>query len=350
MRAPRPSGGCRRLFHVGGGIYYAVSDDRGERGPARYYTFSINITDGDLEADEPDRENQWEELLDPDGNPLPPGTFDLEGLVAHGQSVFVSSEGVAAEGIPPFVAVFGPDARMLERLGLPEGFAPAADGSSGVRNNAAFEGLAITPDGRYLFAATETALAPGRAPGDPPRRARPPASSATIAAPASFDAQFAYPVEPVHLPSSGGGLAVTGVVELLALDAGHLLALERSFVAGAEQQHSIKLFEVCLGDATDISAVVSLAGDEGATVQPVGKRLVADIADLVPRVDNLEGMTFGPDLPLRGAHLAAGQRQQLRPRASDNPGAGVRGERRRTAGAAADPAAASEVHGVARLA
>ena len=155
--ADPPIGGLSSLFHVGGGIYYTVSDDSGQRGPARYYTISVDLTDGSL--DQPDvTVNAWHRLLDQNGGPLEPGTYDLEGFVARGQNFFASSEGNASEGIPPFIAVFGPDAVMIERLGLPSGFAPATDGTTGVRSNMAFEGLAITADGKYLFTATESAL------------------------------------------------------------------------------------------------------------------------------------------------------------------------------------------------
>ena len=47
--------------------------------------------------------------------------------------------------------------------------------------------------------------------------------------------------------------------------------------------------------STDISGIESLAASE-AEVVPASKRLITDLADLVPRLDNVEGMTFGPPL------------------------------------------------------
>ncbi len=288
-----PIGGLSSLFHVGGGIYYAVSDDRGGYGPARYYTISIDLTDGSL--DQPDvTVNAWHRLLDQNGEPLEPGTYDLEGFVARGQNFFVSSEGGANEEIPPFIAVFGPDAAMIERLGLPPGFAPSADGTTGVRYNRAFEGLAITPDGKYLFTATESALRQDGPVATPAGGAR--VRILRFAREHGvFDAQYAYDLDPVHTAPPEDGLAVTGIVELLALSSEQLLVLERSFVAGADSSHSIKLFEACLGPATDVSQIPSLA--DADSVVPAQKRLIADLADLMPRTDNVEGMTFGPNLP-----------------------------------------------------
>lgn len=299
--APQPAvpgdpeiGGLSSISHIGGGVYYAISDDRGRRGPARYYVLSIDLVGGHLDSTGVSVTG-WHELFDAYGEALVPDTYDLEGLVALDDNLFISSEGDAAAGVEPFVAVFDPQRRMMEPLGLPFGFAPAADGSSGVRNNQAFEGLAITPDNRYLFAGTESALAQ-----DGPV-ATPEAGSMTRILrfdrdQGVFDAQFAYPVEAVHASAPrAGDLEVNGLSELLALSSEHLLVLERSFVAGAVPEHSLKLFDVCLAGATDISGIKSLAAPETQVV-PASKRFVADLADLVPRLDNIEGMTFGPPL------------------------------------------------------
>jgi len=286
-------GGLSSISHIGGGVYYAISDDPGRRGPARYYVLSIDLADGQLDAADA-TVTGWHELFDADGKAFLPDTYDLEGMVALDDNLFISSEGNAAAGIEPFVAVFGPQRRMMEPLGLPSGFAPAADGSSGVRDNLAFEGLAITPDNRYLFTGTESALAQDGPPATPEA-----GSTSRILRfdrdHGVFDAQFAYPVEAVHSSApQAGGLEANGLAELLALSGEHLLALERSFVAGVPQP-SIKLFDVCLAEATDISGIESLAVSETEVV-PASKRLVADLADLVPRLDNVEGMTFGPRL------------------------------------------------------
>ena len=125
-------GGLSSIFYLGGDVYYAISDDRGRRGPARYYVLRIDLADGQLDATDASVTG-WHELFDADGEALLPNTYDLEGMVALDDNLFISSEGNAAAGIEPFVAVFDPQRRMMEALGLPSGFAPAADGSSGVR-------------------------------------------------------------------------------------------------------------------------------------------------------------------------------------------------------------------------
>jgi len=287
-------GGLSSLFHVGGDVYYAVSDDRGAAGPARFYIVNIAFVEGEPGGINASI-NGWEELFDADGAPLVASTYDFEGLVALDHNLFISSEGDVTAGVEPFVAVFGPQRRMMETLGLPAGFVPNADRSVGVRNNLAFESLALTPDARYLFTATESALVQDGPISTP--------DAGTLGRilrfdrdHGVFDAQFAYPIDPVYARSPIGALETNGVAELLALSADHLLVLERAFVAGVVPQHSIKLFEVCLAGATDISGIESLAA-AGATFVPASKHFIADLADVVPLLDNVEGMAFGPILP-----------------------------------------------------
>jgi hypothetical protein len=92
-----------------------------------------------------------------------------------------------------------------------------------------------------------------------------------------------------------------GLVELLALDnRGTFLALEGSFSAGAPGTgNTIKLYEVRLNEASDISGIDSLDAININTVRPVEKRLVLnfDTLSLPTGLDNVEGMTLGPVLP-----------------------------------------------------
>jgi hypothetical protein len=83
-----------------------------------------------------------------------------------------------------------------------------------------------------------------------------------------------------------------GLVDLLPLPGGDLLAMEREFVElrGLE----IQIFRVSLDGATDVSGLGSLAG---TTYRPVRKTLLFDFGDIGFVPDNIEGMTFGPALP-----------------------------------------------------
>ena len=90
------------------------------------------------------------------------------------------------------------------------------------------------------------------------------------------------------------GALFNGLAELMNLDqGGHFLGLERAF---GLKGFSIKLFQLATGAATDISTYASLKGDT-AGIAPIRKRLLLDLASLDIQLDNLEGMTLGPQLP-----------------------------------------------------
>jgi hypothetical protein len=106
-----------------------------------------------------------------------------------------------------------------------------------------------------------------------------------------------------------GKNADNGVSEILALDGDRLLVLERSGVEGADGIWTlyIRIYQAEIGNATDVAGFPSLAG---AKVQPMAKRLVLDLSKLpelgsaaLPKIDNIEGASFGPDLPNRHRSL-----------------------------------------------
>jgi hypothetical protein len=114
--------------------------------------------------------------------------------------------------------------------------------------------------------------------------------------------QYAYPVDPIQAVPKGKN-ADNGVSEILALDDNRLLVLERSGVEGADGIWTlyIRLYQAEVGDATDVAGMAALAG---ADYRPMRKRLVLDLSKLpelgsprLPKIDNIEGVSFGPDLP-----------------------------------------------------
>jgi hypothetical protein len=90
---------------------------------------------------------------------------------------------------------------------------------------------------------------------------------------------------------------------MLAIGPTRLLTLERAGIendAGVYHTY-VRLHEIDTAGATDVSGLPSLAG---ASYRPVSKRLVLDLNAIgLPRVDNLEGMAFGPRLPNGHASL-----------------------------------------------
>lgn len=281
-------------YDAAAGVYYALSDDRSHVNSARFYTLSIDLADGRLD-DGDVAFTAVTTLKGRDGAPFPAGSLDPEGIALKPPAtLFVASEGDTSAGVPPFVKAFALDGQEQAALALPEKFLPDALGTRGVRNNLALESLTLTPDGHFLYTASENALVQDG-----------PAASLVRGSPArllKFDAgsgkpvaEFLYRTQPIaSAPLGPLGPAGNGLVELLALDsAGTLLALERGYSAGAGI--TARLFEIETESATDIAAMTAL--DEPAGVRAVEKRLVFDLGTLGIPLDNLEGMTFGPDLP-----------------------------------------------------
>lgn len=274
--------------------YLAVSDDRSRFQPARFYTLAIDLSDGRLDPGDVQFIGVAF-LKDAQGKTFERGAVDPEAIaVTAGQEIYIASEGDARKGLLPFVNGFKTGGTQVRQLPVPSKFLPGV--GSGIRNNLAFESLALTPDQRHLFTAVENALLQ-----DGPQADLGQPSPARII---QYDltrnqvaAEYLYPVSPVvRDPLPGDGARDNGLVELLALDdRGTLLALERSYSEGVGV--TARLFRVSTAGAADISGVPSLVDRPEAAVRPVSKTEIADFNQWLPWVDNLEGMTFGPRLP-----------------------------------------------------
>lgn len=282
-------------------IYYVLSDDRGRVDPARFYSVEIDLSDGKLDDGDISFLDTIR-LRDAESAPFMSGSIDPEGieLLSPEDMLYISSEGDtgAQPLIEPFVNIFNLEGEQISALPIPEKFLSDGEGNAGIRDNNAFESLTSTPDKRVLYTATENALLQ-----DGPQASLAEGSPSRVI---EFNLEnqksgreFIYMVDPIPVtPDQAGADADNGLVDLQAVDNnGRLLALERSYVEGFG--NTIKIFEISLEGATDVSGLRSLAsnGETQAAYIPVGKRLVVDIADLGVQPDNLEAMTFGPKLP-----------------------------------------------------
>lgn len=289
-------------------LYYAISDDRSSINPARFYTLAIDLSDGILQ-DGDVTFTQVTTLLDSNGAPFATNTVDFEGIaLTENGSVYITSEGDANALINPSVNEFSLSGQQIEQLNVPSKFLPTADKSTGIRQNLAFESTTLSPDGRYLYTATESALNQDGTIAT--------LTDSSLARIIKYDlatglvvGEFVYEVEPIPQGSEpAGGFADNGLVELIALDNnGTLLALERSFASGVG--NTVKLYEVLTQGALNVKDFESLYREEpleedGEIIPPgrynidptVQKRLLVDFADLGIAPDNLEGISLGPVL------------------------------------------------------
>lgn len=292
--------------HPASGLWLALSDDRSQLQPARFYTLGVDLSPGGLRV----AVRGVTTLRQAGGAPFPRRStrgevVDPEGLriLPQGGGILWSSEGDYRVDQSPSVRLARLDGTQVRQFEVPPALRYASQPGTGPRDNATFEGLALTPDGRTAWVAMEGPL---HEDGPGPGVARPGAPCRFTA----FDVasghavrQIAYQPDGVPLaPAFPGGYADNGVVEILMLDAWRMLVLERSYSLGAG--NSIRLYEIDTRAASDTLHMPRL---EPGRLQPVAdKRLVADFAQLgLSRIDNFEGLCWGPRLPNGNRTLVA---------------------------------------------
>ncbi|NES74572.1 MULTISPECIES: esterase-like activity of phytase family protein [unclassified Okeania] len=271
-------------------IFYAISDDRSSKAPARFYTLKIDL-EQDKILEETVTFTDVTTLLNETGKPFPALSIDSEGIAFTGETLLVASEGDRKRQIQPFIREFSLTGKQLQNLPIPEKF--LVETNNGVRNNLALESLTITPSQKYLFTATENALVQD---GEEPTFSM--GSYCRIIrydlAKGQPETEFLYITEPIATNSNNlGGFSTNGLVDLLALDDTHLLSLERSFSLGTG--NVIKLFQIDLSDADNIQKIDGL-NNQITDISPVQKKLLLDFSTLEIVLDNIEGITFGPKL------------------------------------------------------
>jgi hypothetical protein len=258
------------------GVFYTVADDPAD---VRYYTVGLDLADGRLSNGDVHFQAVTR-LLAPGGVPYAASTIDPEGLaLTKDRELIFTSEGIANTLVDPFVRRYSLDGTFLGDLPVPVDFLPNAAHTRGVRQNLGFESAGVTPDGRFLFTASENALvqdgpAATIANGSPSRLLRYNLSTGRP------DRQWVYETDPVaEPPVPATAFSVNGLVELLPLSDRFLISMERSFSVGAPGTgNKIKLYTVSL---------------HGGTAH---KQLLLNLDALGIPLDNVEGLTFGPRL------------------------------------------------------
>ena len=288
------------------GVYYGICDNRGkhpdEEGTAgRLYTLAIDFgccgiygvkvlgvtfLDADPEAAGvqpygPGEVDAEEVLLTPDGRLIISSERDLENR--------------------PWIRIFALDGVMLGEIPVPEVFMPGED--TGVRRNLAFEAMALSPDGKSLFVATEQALAQ-----DGPICTTDHGTTVRII---QYDlsgetpvevAEYAYVTEPIFAAplDTYADNGVTAMVYIKhILPEYDLLVVERAYVSGVG--NDIKVFGVKLAGADDVKDLQALSFP--FTGSAVEKTLLLRISAIpeysdIPVVpDNIEAICLGPVLP-----------------------------------------------------
>lgn len=272
--------------------YFAISDDRSERQAARFYTLKLDLAQfntrfvpghegvsftGTTALRNEQGLSYARRKVDPESIRVLPGT----------NSLLWSDEGIAVDGVPPAVVEVDRGGGFRASLSVPAHFLPRS--GHGVRDNMAFESLAVTPSGKRLIVATENALVQDGPPADADR-----GSPCRVLA---FDldlrvpvAEYVYLTDAVPNPPSMPLLYQTnGLVEMLAMDERRFLAIERSYALTVG--NDIRLYWVDLDSGTNVIDAPSLRERE---YQPLAKSLLLNLKTLGVAIDNIEGITWGP--------------------------------------------------------
>jgi hypothetical protein len=280
------------------GVFYLLSDDRSQNGPARFYTARIPITANEVGKPEiistvvikrADGKPHGDVRTDPQ-NVLDPESIRYR---ADSDTLLWTSEGDKRLNLSPFVREMRLDGTFIRELPTLATFIMTA-GDTGPRDNASFEGLTISPGGKRFWVAMEGALfedgtLPSVTSGGAPVRI-----TEYDTASGKAIRQIAYQADAIpHRPMPPNGFADNGVPEVLMFDDHRMLVLERSFSAGVG--NSIRIYIVDTRDGSDTLNVVALKPDNHRVVK---KTLVINFDSLnLMRLDNTEAMSFGSRLP-----------------------------------------------------
>ncbi|CCH66855.1 hypothetical protein RINTHH_7000 [Richelia intracellularis HH01] len=275
-------------------LYYAISDDRSEKYPARFYTLKIDLSQGHL-VDKGVRPVGVTTLLNIKGQSFYKRTIDAEGIaLTKNENIYISSEGNVEQSIQPFIKKFSlASGNEINSLPIPNKFLVSSNRKQGVRNNLAFESLTITPNQKYLFTASENALILDGT------KAKPGVSTPCRILQYNLinqqpEKEFLYQTEPVKSILNISHLFTSGLSDLLAIsDSGDFLSIERSLIGLG---FSVRIYKFSLEGATDISNVYSLLKSSSQIIKPVKKELLLDLRKLNIPLDNIEGLTLGPNL------------------------------------------------------
>jgi hypothetical protein len=292
-------------YDRGNDLYYFISDDRSAINPARFYTTKIKITEKGIDTvffqdvkfllqqngeAYPSAKQDLSHTTDPESIRFDPSANQLI-WTSEGERVLKSNPPVL---IDPSINISGLDGRYVGTFSIPSILAMQAT-ENGPHQNGGFEGITFDPDFKTIYAAMEEPLYE-----DGPLADVTPTKSWTRII--SYDvptkknvAQYAYALEPVARPANAPtAFKINGISEILSMGNKKLLTVERSFSTG-NLACTIKVFIADLSKATPVENIKSMK--ETPPEKPISKKLLLNMDDLGIFIDNIEGVTFGPDLP-----------------------------------------------------
>ena len=273
------------------GKYYLISDDKEK--PVRFYEMELSFDDTGFTGWNIDNViviKNDEKFIDPEAL-----RFDYK----TGDFIW-TSEGAISKGISPAIYEITKNGDPVKKYPTPKIFEANNVGNYGPRNNGTFEGLSLDIDPDYLWVGMELPL---KQDGEKPKlkKTDSPVRITKINRNTGEPVfQFAYKLDPIPKNSRPPGLfTVNGLSEILAIDDMKFIFIERAYAFGYKDGgNTIKLYLVDASNATDIKAMDSLKNKKYI---PAQKTLLFNFESIRSKltdniVDNIEGITFGPDL------------------------------------------------------
>ena len=272
------------------GKWYIISDDR--KNP-RFYIADIPIQGGKLQAP---IFTKMVSLKDNTGLAFASGLADPESLrITASNDIIWSSEGDIKNNINPFIRISSLDGDFKKAIVVPSRYLAQTSDNEGPQNNGVFEALTRNYNNNGYWVTTELPL---KQDGMVPTasEANSPVRIAYIDSERNtFTQEYVYMLDKV---ARRGKLEVNGVTEMLSYNDHSFLVLERSYASGHKDGgNDIKIYKVSTKNATNVKDLSNLFN---STFTPVTKKLLLDFSSIRGQltdgiVDNIEGMTFGPD-------------------------------------------------------
>jgi hypothetical protein len=312
-------------YDKGRDLYYMICDDPSSKGPARFYTAKLLISNRGIDSVV---FTDVTIILDPLGNPYPDITkdrvhsADLEAMRYDpaGDILIRSSEGQRymrdgkQELQNPDIVIMDRSGRYKDSFALPLNMHIQLN-EKGPRHNSVFEGLTFGDDNSVFVSVEDAIYEDGRsaATGDTTAWTR------LI----KFDrktrkqlAQYAYQVDAVpYIPVPAGAFKINGISDILYIGNDKFIVVERAYSTGRAPS-DIRVYVADMKNAEDISTI-ELA--KQPVQKPLTKKLLIDMDKLGLFINNIEGVTLGPVLPngnrslvfVADDNFAAGQKSQF---------------------------------------
>lgn len=289
VNAEYPFGGISGLdYDPGSDEFLAVSDDRSERGPGRFYRFKL---DSDLRI----TNLRTTVLRDSQGEIFAPGQVDAESIRYYPNDRIIWSSERGPKG--PAIYVTDLNHKTTSRFELPNHVSPDPGRQKGARPNKFIEGITFTPDFRFVIFALEAPLSQDDEPPDIDRGAYTRLLVYRVDT-AQLTAEYLYPLDPIPKAAEvEPKLHDNGVSEILAIDKERLLVLERSgrHIGNMDFDFDNRVYLAQTAEAVNIAGVDSAGVMINAGPKAVKKRLLLSVGDFTGHnQENFEGMSFGP--------------------------------------------------------